>query len=313
MLLLKKGDRLPTVAGVQLNLNLFLPDPEKLDVDGDFGRLTEAAVKQFQRMFPGVLRVDGEIGRLTWQKLAELERLKVRDWADVSDPLLYEAVQIANEQVGSTPIESGFASFAVSGVASSVEASGVGGNQLFLLRFLGHGNRGSQVIGYGTGCHVLYTVVRQEGFRGFEACVREMREGTITDHENAVVREAMAFSGLNASSFSNPIIAASLTPLKDLLSPYGSIEFHGCQVGGGARGQRFLQAAADFFGVPCSGAERKQTTGDAVRFSGPVATACPGAVSLKQWARGLAPIPYSGDVGMLLRSSAAQSQVAGSA
>jgi peptidoglycan hydrolase-like protein with peptidoglycan-binding domain len=39
----------------------------KLDVDGEFGPLTEAAVKQFQRRKG--LEVDGQVGPLTWTAL----------------------------------------------------------------------------------------------------------------------------------------------------------------------------------------------------------------------------------------------------
>ena len=55
----------PTVAQVQRCLN---QKGSRLDVDGDFGPLTEAAVKQFQRRTGR--EVDGVVGPKTWAALS---------------------------------------------------------------------------------------------------------------------------------------------------------------------------------------------------------------------------------------------------
>jgi peptidoglycan hydrolase-like protein with peptidoglycan-binding domain len=49
----------------------FLPEPAK--VDGDFGPITEVAVKAFQEMHD--LEVDGVVGPLTWAALARAEAI----------------------------------------------------------------------------------------------------------------------------------------------------------------------------------------------------------------------------------------------
>lgn len=62
--LLSKGTAGPEVASAQTLLTRF---DMKLDVDGDFGRLTKAAVLTFQEMQG--LEADGIVGRETWTAL----------------------------------------------------------------------------------------------------------------------------------------------------------------------------------------------------------------------------------------------------
>jgi peptidoglycan hydrolase-like protein with peptidoglycan-binding domain len=64
----KKGDDGPAVKLLQERLNVFSFLFEELDVDGDFGAGTEAALKAFQEWW-GTLAVDGVAGALTWTAL----------------------------------------------------------------------------------------------------------------------------------------------------------------------------------------------------------------------------------------------------
>ena len=59
--MLRKGDRGNTIAEAQKLLN---DNGASLDVDGDFGNLTLAAVKDFQKRH--LLEVDGIVGEKTW-------------------------------------------------------------------------------------------------------------------------------------------------------------------------------------------------------------------------------------------------------
>jgi peptidoglycan hydrolase-like protein with peptidoglycan-binding domain len=88
------------VMQIQEQLNALGCGP--IDVDGDFGRNTERAVKLFQGRFTDTdgrpLVVDGEVGPITWTALFGAETV-------VSDPLpastlLDRALQIASTQVG---------------------------------------------------------------------------------------------------------------------------------------------------------------------------------------------------------------------
>ncbi|MCT7661390.1 peptidoglycan-binding protein [Mycobacterium deserti] len=60
----RRGDVGEAVKGVQVRMNLRQADP--IDVDGDFGPITEQAVREFQ-ISEGV-EVDGVVGPITWRR-----------------------------------------------------------------------------------------------------------------------------------------------------------------------------------------------------------------------------------------------------
>lgn len=289
MILVKNGDVLPIVASVQLLLNARLAGRRPLVVDGYFGNNTRRAVIAFQERVE-LLPPDAIVGPITWGRLTEHNRLRVRDMVDVFDPLLHESRQVV-ETVGSRPIVFGGGSNAVGWVAPSIVASGVPHGSLVLLRFQGHGNRGSQVVGYGTGVHVLYDALRREPVPPLRQFSRE--RANITPEENRAVELAVSRSRISLRSLALPDVVAALSPLRAYFAPSGCVEFHGCQVGGGPEGQQFLQQVANLFGVPAVAAQHRQVTGDAIRFRGPIRTACPRGVRLKVWANALPPIRSS--------------------
>jgi peptidoglycan hydrolase-like protein with peptidoglycan-binding domain len=67
---LKKGSKGQDVKDLQTLLN---NNGAKLEVDGDFGKLTEAAVKEFQKANPP-LAPDGIVGKLTWAALGSKQK-----------------------------------------------------------------------------------------------------------------------------------------------------------------------------------------------------------------------------------------------
>ena len=289
MIRLQNGDRLPSVAGVQLLLNSHRAIEDAMPVDGDFGPITTEGVRAFQHLTRGLTPV-GRVDPETWRVLARDQQLKVRDWADVTDPVVDHMVEVVRE-AGSRAIVQGGASFAVGNLAPAIAASGVGEGELFLLRFLGHGNRGSQAAGYGTGCHVFYETMRAVCFPGYDRCAQD--RPTATGHERESVGRAVRYSGLSDASLLDPLVADAVRALRPLFAPFGSIEFHGCRVGGGREGATFLRRMADLTGVPCTAAHRRQRTGNAVRFAGPLRIVCSGGVTLGQWARARRPLAGS--------------------
>ena len=146
MVILQRGDHLPTVAGVQTLLNVHVPSQQRLEVDGAFGPLTEEAAKWFQREIMHA-RPTGIINGEVWRVLSQGQYMHVRDLVDITDPVIHEMADVVRAE-GSRPILRGGASDAVSEVVPSIVASGVTPGTLFLLRFQGHGNRGGQVVGY---------------------------------------------------------------------------------------------------------------------------------------------------------------------
>jgi hypothetical protein len=283
MILIQTGDRLPIVAAVQHLLNARLSGRRPLRVDGDFGRQTREAVIAFQDR-ARFRRSDGIVGPITWERLTSHNRLKVRDVVDVFDQLLLESQRVV-ESTGSRPIVIGGGSNAVGWIAPSVASSGVNPGSLVLLRFHGHGNRGTQVVGYGTGVHVLYDVLRREPVPPLHGFSR--RAANVSPEEDRTISQVTARSAISLRSLMLPDVVAALSPLRAYFAASGSVEFHGCQVGGGVEGQQFLQQVAGIFGVPAVAGQRAQTTGNAIRFRGPIRIACPRGVSLREWARGL--------------------------
>lgn len=286
MILLQQGDHLPTVALIQILLNghmhgTLLNTP--LVVDGIFGRNTRAAVETYQRE---IMRTapTGRINSNTWRHLCNGQNMLVRDMVDISDPLINEMAEIVRQQ-GSNPIIRGGSSNAVGEVVPSLMQSGVRPGTLVLLRFQGHGNRGVQVIGYGTGCFVYYDVIRRVDVPSLEQCIRD--RPNVSPEDNAAVMDAMSRSNISNNSLDLPEVVQALRPLRRLMSPYGSIEFHGCQVGGGVHGARFLQRMANLVQVPCTAAQTRQRTSNAIRYSGPILTKFPNRSNLRRWARQL--------------------------
>jgi hypothetical protein len=286
MIHLTQGDRFPMVAVVQTLLNAWNLHGDTLEVDGAFGSLTHQKVIHFQRQ--NNIPQSGIVRQRTWNKLIEVHRLDVRDLVDISDPELYYSSSFLRN-IGATPLEIGRLSNATAGIATRVWSSGIQSGRLVLLRFHGHGKAGAQVVGYGTGCHVIYETFRQS------QTMPPMRECTPqiihpTDIENTVQSTTSLYSGLSNRSLDVPGIVNSLRPLSGFFSPYGSIEFHGCHIGDGEAGNRFLRRISDLLGVPASGAHNSQHTYNAVRYSGPVEIAYPNSGNLTSWARQLLPI-----------------------
>lgn len=75
--------------------------------------------------------------------------------------------------------------------------------------------------------------------------------------------------------------------LRPIFSPFGSVEFHGCRVGAGARGRDLLYKMANSLGVPITAGTRRQFGGgnSTFRFEGRTLTVCPRGASLKEWAQ----------------------------
>lgn len=174
----------------------------------------------------------------------------------------------------------------VGALSGQLMAAGVRPGKLVLLRFHGHGNRGLQAVSYGTGWHVLFDAIRHEPVRALH---RRPRPGEFPDAEVASVRLESLHSQISFASLQNPETLDQFMLLRPLFHPLGSVEFHGCQVGGGADGQRMLRRVADLLGVPAVGARQKQTTGDAVRYHGPIEIQTPGGRGLVDWSNRLPP------------------------
>lgn len=281
MIYLKQGDRLPIVAACQVLLNAYRLVSPPIVVDGVFGSNTREATVIFQRQnsVPTTGRIDAD----TWTLLAKGNRLRVHDTVDIYDPLLTTSLTTLRA-AGAAPALLGGLCNGVGALQGQMIGAGVEAGKLVLLRFHGHGNKGVQAISYGTGWHVLFDAIRGEPVRSMH---RKPFKGEFPAAEIDAVRLESLHSQISVKSLEHPDVAAQLASIAPLLHPMGSVEFHGCQVGGGTDGERMLRRVADLLGVPAVGARHKQTTDDAVRYFGPIDIQVPGGGSLSSWGKQL--------------------------
>ena len=286
MIQLHEGDELPMVATVQLLLNSLLSGRRPLVVDGDYGPRTRDAVAAFQTQ-SGLVGDGTKVEADTWARLSQHTRLQVRDIVDVFDPALLGS-QYVLEQAGGTAIVFGGSSNALGWVVPAVAQSGVAPGALALLRFQGHGNRGIQVVGYGTLCHVLFDAIRRQPVPPLAQCTPQQVRPTQAELD--AMQRVRSHSALSSDSLALPEVVAALAPLRGYFAPSGSVEFHGCRVAEGRQGAQFLRRAANVFGVPAVAAQNTQFNYNAVRFGGSVRIVFPRGGNLRTWARRLSPI-----------------------
>jgi len=150
--LLRYGDRLPTVATVQILINRKMRKGTYIVVDGIYGSNTRKAVRNFQEEKRYLSR-DGIVGEETWRALIQREDLQVIDSVDLTNPkdMGYEDAAIHN--AGGTPIVNFGMCNGVRVVMQKIQARAGQGN-VALLRFHGHGSSGNMGLTVGTGSHI---------------------------------------------------------------------------------------------------------------------------------------------------------------
>lgn len=238
----RRDNKNPGVGVLQKLLNA---NGARLDVDGEFGKETEKAVKSFQKARH--MSADGIVGKDTWARLATGEDLKIVDCVDVFDKSLsdLEATDIA--KVGGHPLVIGGASNGVEAAVNMI-VSAVQSGSVFLLRFHGHGAPGVAGISFG------------QGGVGF---------GERADIDTGDFEE----------------IRPALARLRSIFGPYGNVQFMHCETGSGAKGKALLRSVAETVGVPATAAVHIQYGGGSYtfRFEGPTHSEFPSGTSLRQW------------------------------
>jgi len=225
-------------------------------VDGIFGRLTEAAVMDFQRQRR--LTVDGIIDKTLWDRLFFHDKLPIVDVVDVFHENIYFQQQREIVESGGQPINFGGMSNALAQMAESLR----GANGIALLRMTGHGAAGVQALSMGKGGWIE--------MRGKRPIVHYYPHKT---------------TSLNSKNL-------ALLPAKSLTAvfgPYGSMELHGCHVAQGSKGHHFIRELAHLLKVPVTAGVGSQKS--ALHFAGQTFTAFPHGGTLAAWCRGLPPFP----------------------
>jgi hypothetical protein len=268
MITVKQGDKLPTVAVVQMLLNARRDNP--IIVDGDFGSITQKAVRDFQRM-TDCSAITGRVDIATWHRLNQGINMAIEDVIDVTDPLLLQDLR-ALESFHCSIIVMGGMTNAVE-QAISLIVSKVAKGSLVLLRFNGHGNNGRQVVGAGRGWIDMFGTPKPVD-------PRKIKPEQATAIQLMMDYSLISYKGLK-------FIKDFLARLKPCFSPYGSIEFHGCSIAGGSDGKPFLKEVSQIVGVPATGSLTKQHVGKVGHFEGITFTGCPDGISLEDWSANL--------------------------
>lgn len=144
MLVLRRGDHLPTVAVVQSYLNQKLTG-DFIKVDGIFGPKTEAAVKRFQQTQRAAQT--GVMDYTLWRALVgkDWQILDSVDRADHDDPRHAPTDHEDLAPFGETLLEQFGMSRGGRVVIDSIARSGRPG-EVILLRFHGHGSPGTMIV-----------------------------------------------------------------------------------------------------------------------------------------------------------------------
>lgn len=286
MIILRQGDRAPIVAACQLLLNAYRLRPVPISIDGAFGPATNAAAIEFQRQ--NGLAQTGTIEQTTFGELKQSNGLEVHDSIDVFDPLLLQSRAVLEDAGAQASLLGGMCD-GIAGFRAQLAQRRIGNGRLLLLRFHGHGNRGVQIIAHGTSAQVYFEVIRGEAMPS--TAVPTPGED---DPDYILMRRETLYSQIGLRSLTHARVADALRSLRPLFHPAGSVEFHGCQVGGGIEGRRFLRQVADLVGVPAVAARRPQLTTNAVRYGGPIEIQMPGGRSLARWGASRAPLDACG-------------------
>jgi len=277
-----------------------------LTIDGIFGNLTANMVGQAQHQLGR--RATGEVDTPTWDALCAATEYCSAFHNDIYD-FRHEQLtpdDARNQGWFATGGMSGGVGQAVTDVANLARRPG----SLVLLRFYGHGGPGIQGVTGGDNrahdlqgraiCEVENAGRRRTGYMlhsdesptGQNVCVvgvegggtEYVRRGRFTTESMDGIANQAAIAEQNFMQIRN-----TLGRLRPCFAPCGSVEMHGCRVGMGSTGRRFLARLAQVWGVPVTGAINQQSFGTetADRYEGPVHTAYPGRGNLRSWSSGL--------------------------
>jgi hypothetical protein len=243
-----KGDALPSVTTSQILLRRHSPQT-LIKADGRYGPRTKSAVENFQGAH-APLKKDGIIGANTWNSFMSVSGFQTIDVVDGTDPSLvtFEANDI--RQAGGDPIVVFGMSNGLQFVTSQIVARGRRKN-VMLLRFHGHGGRGTQNVTGGQ------------------------------------INGAPHMAAISISNYGQ--IEGTIAPIKNVMLPFGSIQLLGCDVGGGGQGAQLVQRLAQTWGVPVTAGLHTQFGGgsDTFRFEGATVTGFPGGATLASWSQAM--------------------------
>jgi len=260
MIEIRKGDRGPRVVLLQILLNRKAASPA-LDVDGIYGKKTQAVVEDF-RQASGLAR-EGMVDGLVWKPpLVAGTKLRIVDSVDMAPESGNQGDFDELKEGGGDPIaQSRHIGKGVEDAIDRIIAKAEESGTIAILRFHGHGHQGQ-----------WWTV-------------------SIGDPLHTKDKDLKAYQALKADwpSYIDVAHVEKLLPTLRRLKPYfakfGSVEHHGCKIG---TNRRLLGILAEAWQVPVTGGINDQEGGGAGTtfvFEGSTYTAFPGYKNLKSWAK----------------------------
>jgi hypothetical protein len=273
MIFLQLGDKLPPVAVVQALLNARIGD--RLRIDGFLGPLTQHAIKDFQQATK-CAGPSGKIDNATWRRLNRGVDLTVEETVDVCDPQLMKSLEEARAY-NPNAMAVGCMSNATDSVINEIVARNKM-KSVVLLRFIGHGASGLQAVGMGRG---------DEDIFGEEFVKDNKRVKPLGKAEIEISKNVHFYSSITTGRWKLDYIKSYLARLRPVFSPFGSLEFHGCNVAKEKVGFEFIQDVSNIVQVPVSASQDNEHIGRNKRFVGPVRTAFPAGSNLHRWAAAL--------------------------
>jgi Putative peptidoglycan binding domain len=243
---LMNGDILPSVTTSQILLRRHRPQAT-IKADGNFGPRTKGAVENFQSFHH--LTRDGIIGNGTWNQFMTVSGFQTIDVVDGTDPSLVNLEAADIRQAGGDPIVVFGMSNGIQFVTDQIVARGRREN-VMLLRFHGHGNRGLQ---------------------------------NVTGGE---INGAPHLAAISLSNYTQ--IEPTIARIRRVMLPFGSVQLLGCDVGGG-RGSQLVSRLAGTWAVPVTAGLHTQFGGGnrTFRFEGPTVTGFPGGADLRSWSQAM--------------------------
>lgn len=263
MIALQNGDKLPIVAIVQGLLNTRVN--HSIEVDGIFGSQTENAVKQFQ-ISTKCSSPTGKVDDLTLNRLKLSLDLSIVDVIDICHPQVLQILEldmIHNKR----PMALGCMSNAVNPIINRIIFENKPGS-VVLLRFVGHGSQAVQAVGLG---------------RGWQETFGTNKKLKLNADQQEMYKNVFRYSSISGSKGGLRYIKESLTRLVSIFSPYGSIEFRGCNIANGSGGREFIDEVAEITGVPVTAGLGGQSMKKMPRFTGQTYSAFPGRSNLHNW------------------------------
>ena len=285
MLWLQYGDKLPAVACVQYLLG-FTPQ----EADCCYGSLTKKAVTDFQKLHNKIdlprLREDGIVGPKTWKALNKYKKFTILNIEDTSNPrdsAMKDEIKYFSKHSKYTYYTKKFENVFpwIGGGALHIYKRKL---PILILRISGHGSQATQGLSDSKYQHWYWLS------KAKNSCVSPYK---LAESSKGRKYCNIQEKGIDLSMNNIEYAMRWLKNIKNVFSPFGSIELHGCNVAKGQKGELFIKKLSMELGMPVTAGKSMQyaySVKSILRFEGRTYTYYPNGSKtwaaqavLKQW------------------------------